>query len=120
PLLASGAAELVTVQSEESGEVFRTLSGAAFKGQRAVNAQLGRGSFAGAAAFLEAATAPLSAASLEKLLHCPYRFLLAKLGLGQEAFKEEDDPLEEGEWLHRILEALFIGANTATEMIERF
>jgi RecB family exonuclease len=50
-----------------------------------------------------------SASSLTSLIRCPYRFLLEKLGVRALVLKEEDDPQQEGDWLHQVLEAFFTG-----------
>jgi hypothetical protein len=54
--------------------------------------------------------APLSASALAKLLICPYRFLLDRLGAAPTRLPEADDARSEGDWLHEILEAFFSGA----------
>ena len=51
----------------------------------------------------------VSASSLEKLLRCPYRFMLHKLQVKPVEFAKVDDPRREGEWLHQILESFFTG-----------
>jgi RecB family exonuclease len=50
-----------------------------------------------------------SASGLTALIRCPYRFLLEKLGVRALVLKEEDDPQNEGDWLHQVLEAFFTG-----------
>lgn len=50
-----------------------------------------------------------SASGLTSLIRCPYRFLLEKLGVRGLVLKEEDDPQQEGDWLHQVLEAFFTG-----------
>ena len=50
-----------------------------------------------------------SASGLTSLIRCPYRFLLEKLGVRALVLKEEDDPQQEGDWLHQVLEAFFTG-----------
>lgn len=52
----------------------------------------------------------VSASALEKLISCPYRFLLDRLGLQDyKPFPFDDDVRLEGEWLHEVLEAFFTG-----------
>ena len=51
----------------------------------------------------------MSATALETLIGCPYRFLLAELGVGDVTLSKEHDPRQEGAYLHRVLEAFFTG-----------
>ncbi len=58
--------------------------------------------------------ASISPTDLEKLLHCPYQFLLKRLQLVprlKDEVKEELDQRQEGELLHRIVEEFFVGSN---------
>lgn len=50
-----------------------------------------------------------SASALTALIRCPYRFLLEKLKVRPLEFKDADDPQQEGDWLHGVLEAFFTG-----------
>ena len=50
-----------------------------------------------------------SASALTALIRCPYRFLLEKLKVKPLEFKDADDPQQEGDWLHSVLEAFFTG-----------
>jgi hypothetical protein len=49
----------------------------------------------------------ISATSLEKLLHCPYRFLLSQLRVEALQIPEENDPRLQGQWLHEVAEHFF-------------
>ncbi len=52
----------------------------------------------------------LSAHSLKDLLHCPYRFLLSRLGVEHETLPESDaDSRQFGQWLHQVLFYFFRG-----------
>lgn len=58
--------------------------------------------------WLEPSTARMSSSRLERLLHCPYSFLLDSLGVRPER-QHEGDGRREGEWLHDILQAFVTG-----------
>jgi hypothetical protein len=46
----------------------------------------------------------MSASSIEVFLHCPYRYLLERLGVKPYEWPRDDDPRVDGEWAHRVLE----------------
>lgn len=52
-----------------------------------------------------------SASGVEKLIRCPYRYLLNKLTVRAVEFCEDEDPRREGEWLHKVLECFFTGSH---------
>lgn len=58
--------------------------------------------------WLEPSTSRMSSSRLEKLLHCPYSFLLDSLGVRPER-QQEGDGRREGEWLHDVLQAFVTG-----------
>ncbi|SMF76153.1 PD-(D/E)XK nuclease family protein [Pseudobacteriovorax antillogorgiicola] len=58
----------------------------------------------------------MSASSLEKLIRCPYRFLLSKAQIQPLDFFRRDDPRAEGEWLHKVLEVFFRGTYDEAEL----
>jgi hypothetical protein len=64
------------------------------------------------AALRAAIKAPLAASALEKLIACPYRFLLDRLGVADVNVPSADDVRQEGNWLHEVLEAFFTGEIT--------
>lgn len=51
----------------------------------------------------------LSATQIEKLIRCPYSFLLSKLGIKEASIQVADDVLREGSYLHGVLEAFYTG-----------
>ena len=60
----------------------------------------------------------MSASAVEKLLRCPYQFLLHRLAVRDEKpIPLQTDVRLEGEWLHGVLEALFTG-NYKNESID--
>jgi RecB family exonuclease len=69
--------------------------------------------------WLDISTARMSASRLDKLLHCPYSFLLETLGIHSEASKtEESDSRREGEWLHAVLQAFVTGKGPKGKILD--
>ena len=60
----------------------------------------------------------ISATALEALIGCPYRFLLAELGVNDVGLGKQDDPRQEGTYLHRVLEAFFTGRTAGQKLAE--
>ena len=60
----------------------------------------------------------ISASSLEKLIRCPYRFLLHHLKVNDLILPIEGDRRAEGEWLHGVLEAFFTSEYQGKKVIE--
>lgn len=71
--------------------------------------------------WLEQSTSRMSASRLDKLIHCPYSFLLDSLGIHSEASKiDESDTRREGEWLHAVLQTFVTGLGPKTRLLEPF
>lgn len=71
--------------------------------------------------WLDISTARMSASRLDKLLHCPYSFLLESLGIRSEASRaDESDSRREGEWLHAVLQAFITGLGPRGKIMEPF
>lgn len=69
--------------------------------------------------WLDISTARMSASRLDKLLHCPYSFLLESLGIRSEASRaDESDSRREGEWLHAVLQAFITGQSPRGKVME--
>lgn len=67
----------------------------------------------------EALHSPMAASRLERLIHCPYAFLLASLDVrGVEPPPPWGDSRREGEWLHGVLEALLSGCRGSQRYLE--
>lgn len=73
---------------------------------RAAEAQIGTGHFQGDRLGL---LATASASSVEKLLHCPYKFLLSSLGVRGALSEQQQQVVEEGNWLHQTAQVFFTG-----------
>ncbi len=62
---------------------------------------------------------PMAASRLEKLIRCPYAFLLSSLDVrGLDPPPPWGDSRREGEWLHGVLEALISGCRGSHRYIE--
>ncbi len=60
--------------------------------------------------WLKIATGRISASRLDKLMSCPFAFLMNSLGIQSEASKlDETDTRREGEWLHSVLQTFVTG-----------
>lgn len=69
--------------------------------------------------WLAVSTARMSASRLDKLIHCPYSFLLESLGIHSEASRaDESDSRREGEWLHAVLQAFITGKSPRGQVAE--
>jgi RecB family exonuclease len=117
PLLSFGKAQTSTRDAQKD---VLELTGCHYEIPVAQEDQLGMGPLSGAKEFLDTHMALKSASSLERLLRCPYRFLLSKFGLRPESFRSDEDPMEEGEWLHQVLETLFTGYVGDEPLVEPF
>ncbi len=70
-------------------------------------------------AWIDSATSRMSASRLDRLLQCPYNFLLDSLGIHSEATKaDESDSRREGEWLHAVLQAFITGHSPRGKVAE--
>ncbi|RZA25993.1 MAG: PD-(D/E)XK nuclease family protein [Proteobacteria bacterium] len=71
--------------------------------------------------WLDYSTGRISASRLDKLLHCPYSFLLDSLGIQSEASRTDDaDTRREGEWLHSVLQSFITGKGPKGKIAEPF
>lgn len=71
--------------------------------------------------WLDYSTGRISASRLDKLIHCPYSFLLDSLGVQSEAsLTESADVRREGEWLHAVLQAFIDGKGPKGKVLEPF
>ncbi len=69
--------------------------------------------------WLDISTARMSASRLDKLLHCPYSFLLESLGIRGTAGQADDtDSRREGEWLHSVLQTFITGQGPRGKILE--
>lgn len=67
----------------------------------------------------ESLHSPMAASRLERLIHCPYAFLLNSLDVrGLEPPPPWGDSRREGEWLHGVLEALLSGCRGPHRYLE--
>ncbi|RZA10406.1 MAG: hypothetical protein EOP10_34815, partial [Proteobacteria bacterium] len=72
-------------------------------------------------AWLDFSTGRISASRLDKLLHCPYSFLLDSLGIQSEASRtDEADTRREGEWLHSVLQSFITGKGPKGKIADPF
>jgi hypothetical protein len=61
----------------------------------------------------------ISATALERMIRCPYRFLMSKLQVkDKKPASFEQDNKKQGEWLHAILEAFFTGHHKGRKLLE--
>ena len=58
----------------------------------------------------------LSPSSLEKLIRCPYKFLMSKLGVYSINNLEDEYLLRQGTWMHLVVELLFKGVGDQPQL----